>query len=101
MFQNNERTCTVPLETLIDVWQVLENLTVSIDRIGSYQLLHGDAAAKEALQDYVNPTLCNLIVNARHELVIMMEKCDPRILHSLEEIAETQIQYWDGPSEVH
>ena len=37
-------------ESLIEIWKVLENLTVSLDRLGEYERLHGEEAAKNALE---------------------------------------------------
>ena len=99
MSRSDRQTCSVDLETLIDVWRVLETLTVSLDRIGSYEVFHGEAAAKEELHRYIGPKLFRRIANARHKLVIMMEQCEPSIAERLERLAETEIEYWNGPDD--
>ena len=43
-----DRVCT-DRDTYIEVWSVLEALTVSFDRIGSYWQIHGEEAGKQAL----------------------------------------------------
>ncbi|WP_261664447.1 hypothetical protein [Deinococcus sp. Marseille-Q6407] len=36
---------TLSAEDLLEIWRVLENLTVTLDRLGHYERLHGEAAA--------------------------------------------------------
>jgi hypothetical protein len=86
-------------EKLIEVWKVLEALTVSMDRIGTYWLAHGEEAAKQALHEYMNPAVNKRIAIARHLITGVLEARDPKMRRRLEEIAgnESDIPYWDGP----
>lgn len=88
------------IEQLIPIWKVLENLTVSLDRLGEYERIHGQEAARAALQAYINPALFQKIAQARHILVSLLEKHDPNLMDYLERLAdnETTIGYWDGPT---
>ena len=88
------------IEQLVPIWNVLENLTVSLDRLGEYERIHGQEAAKAALHAFVNPALFQKIAQARHMLVSILEKHDPSLMDYLERLAddETNIGYWDGPT---
>ncbi len=87
------------LEQLIEVWKVLEILTVSWDRMGSYWLAHDEDAAKDALHEFMNPTRFERISHARSLVVAMLEDHDPVILDYLEKMSENESEmgYWNGP----
>ncbi len=87
------------LEQLIEVWKVLEILTVSWDRMGSYWLAHDEDAAKDALHEFMNPTLFERISHARSLVVSMLEYHAPVILDYLEKMSENESEmgYWNGP----
>jgi hypothetical protein len=92
-------TCTVESETLIEVWKVLEVLTVSLDRIGEYWLLCGEQSAKDALAAFMGPAMNEQIATARALIVSTLERCDPTLRDRLELLAEheTELGYWSGP----
>ena len=89
------------LEQLIPIWNVLENMTVSLDRLGEYERIHGEEAAKAALHAYINPELCWKIAQARQVLVSILEEHDSSLLDYLERLTddEENIGYWDGPTQ--
>jgi hypothetical protein len=90
----------ITIEQLIPIWKVLEDLTVSLDRLGEYERIHGQEAAKAALHAYVTPALSQNIAQARHVLVSILEKHDSSLMDYLERLAddEATIGYWDGPA---
>lgn len=98
-FQQAKKLYTAQIESLIEVWKVLEALTVSLDRLGTYWNFHGKKAAKEALLEYFEPVLNNRIANARKLLVEFLENCDPNLPEKLEFMSENEedIGYWNGP----
>ncbi len=85
-------------ESLVEVWKVLENVTVSLDRLGTYRRIHGEAAAQDAILEYFDPSLFQQITQARGLLVTILEKHDPGMLDQLEQLStnEAAIGYWDG-----
>ena len=87
----------IDIDDLIEVWKVLENLTVSLDRLGSFESFHGEAAAKDALYHYIGPELFDQISTARHILVTSFERLDPAMIDRLAAISDNEINYWDGP----
>ena len=86
---------------LVEVWKVLEVLTVSLDRMGSYWLAHDEDAAKDALHNFMGATLFEKISHARGLVVSMLDNHDPAIIHALEEMSENESKmgYWNGPSQ--
>lgn len=88
------------VDKLIEVWKVLEALTVSLDRMGTYWLFHGEEAAKEALHQYIGPAMNERIASARYLMVGILESHDPDVMERLEALAENEndIGYWEGPS---
>jgi hypothetical protein len=86
-------------EKLIEVWKVLEALTVSMDRMGHYWLWQGEEAAKQALHQYMDPALFNRIAQARYLITAVLEARNPRMRRRLDELAEKEddIPYWNGP----
>lgn len=91
--------CTVDSETLIEVWKVLEMLTVSLDRLGEYERDCGQEAAKNALDKFIGGLTFDRIAHARSLMVSILEQCDPTIRERLEMMAEheDEIGYWNGP----
>jgi hypothetical protein len=102
MFTNNSRH-KADLDRLIEIWKVLEILTVSSDRMGHFWLEHGEDAAKEALHQYMVPAMFEKISQARSQIISVMEHYDPTIMDRLEELAdnEAEMGYWDGPTSKH
>jgi hypothetical protein len=88
------------LYRLIEIWKVLEILTVSSGRMGHFWLEHGEEAAKEALHQYMGPAMFEKIAQARSLIISVMENYDPAIMNRLEELAdnEAEMGYWDGPT---
>jgi hypothetical protein len=86
-------------EQLIEVWKVLEVVTVSLDRMGSYWLAHDEDAAKDALHEFMNPTRFEKISHARSLVVSMLSDHDPAIIPHLEKMSENESEmgYWNGP----
>ncbi|HEY0738687.1 MAG TPA: hypothetical protein VGD69_27460 [Herpetosiphonaceae bacterium] len=89
------------LDDLLEVWKVLEVLTVSLDRIGEYWRIRGEEAAKQALHEFIGPQLFEKIADARGRMVTILEAHDPQIMEHLEQLAEDEAQlgYWDGPQQ--
>jgi hypothetical protein len=87
-------------EKLVEVWKVLEVLTVSLDRLGMYQVFNGEEAAKEALHRFIGPAISEKIADARYLMVSILESRDPKIGDRLEEMAENEQEmgYWNGPT---
>lgn len=88
------------LEQLLEVWKVLETLTVSLRRLGEFELSYGEEQAKAALDEYVNPALSQRIARARRLIIEVMARHDPAIMDRLEELSvrDAGIGYWSGPS---
>ena len=99
--QQAKKLYPVQIESLIEVWKVLEALTVSLDRLGTYWNVRGEEAAKEAIHEYFEPVLNNRIANAHKLLVEFLENCDPSLSEKLELMAENEddIGYWNGPKD--
>jgi hypothetical protein len=87
------------LADLIAVWKVLEMLTVSLDRIGTYEYRYGEDAGKNALDQFMNPKGVQKISSARMILKEFMQQHDPNMRDRLEILAENEedIGYWNGP----
>jgi hypothetical protein len=92
-----QKTCVADVDSLIQVLNVLEVLTVSLDRLGAYELSHGEEAAKEALHQFVGPVIVQKIAEARALMTGILENCDPAIMERLELLDEREMGYWDGP----
>ena len=92
--------CEIDLDNLIEVWKVLEILTVSLDRLGMYWLQYGESEAKNALHDFMTPVMAQKIANARSLTIDILETCDSSIPNELEVLSEVALQseYWDGPN---
>ena len=86
---------------LIHIWQVLEALTVSLDRIGMYAALHGDAAAQAELFRWIGPGPLDDIAAARGRLTRLLLAHDPYMDSYLEYLAETAISYWEAPGTLY
>jgi hypothetical protein len=88
----------VDIDKLIEIWKVLEALTVSMDRLGHYELNFGTEAAKEALHQYFGIENNRRIAHARRMMVEILEGLDPDMADKLDELAEDEglIGYWDG-----
>jgi hypothetical protein len=85
-------------EKLIEVWKVLETLTVSLGKIGSYSAGHGRDAAMHALYAYVEDGLGREVSTARTMLLEELSKSDATIEDRLEEIVESSsLRYWRPP----
>jgi hypothetical protein len=84
---------------LIEIWQALESLVVSIDRIGSYEVDNGKEAALKALDSYFVPENCNKIAHARMLINELIETEFPGTDKELEEMAENEklIGFWQYP----
>lgn len=65
----SDKAVSVKVEDLIEVWKVLEILTVSFDKMGSYWPSYGEEAAKQALHEFIDPPLVQRIMRARGILV--------------------------------
>src|SRR5262245_4640487 len=99
----NDSPHNTDLDSLVEIWKVLEILTVSLDRMGHFWLEHGEDAAKEALHQYMEHTMSEKITQARSLIISVMENYDPAIMDRLEELAdnEAEMGYWDGPKNKH
>lgn len=88
----------IDVSQLIEVWKVLEALTVSLDRIGAYWRIRGEIPAQEALNAYLNPDMFKRIAGARSIISTMIENIDPALGKELDRLAEdgTSIGYWQG-----
>jgi hypothetical protein len=88
-------------QNLIEVWKVLEMLTVSIDRIGHFQSVKGDAAGNDALLAFIGPDVARMIAQARRLAVNVLEKHIPTIHEELENLVENEVEmkYWNGPQQ--
>jgi hypothetical protein len=95
-------------DKLLEIWKVLEALTVSLERIGWYWHFHGEEAGKEAGKEaakeelirYLGPEMNEQIARARYLAVGLLEGHNRAIMTRLEKMAEsgTEINYWNGPS---
>jgi hypothetical protein len=48
-----ESNANADMQKLLEVWKVLETLTVSSRRMGEFWLAYGEEAAKDALHEYM------------------------------------------------
>lgn len=89
------------IEKLIDVWKVLEALTVSMDRMGSYWIGHSEQAKLtfDALSEYLSPDMVGRIADARRLVVDILESEAPNEVDHIEKLAEDEaaIGYWQYP----
>jgi hypothetical protein len=94
-----KKICSVETADLIEVWKVLEALTVSLDRMGYYWLKEGEEAAQQELHKYLNPKMFRRISKARSTIDAMLLACDPSNYEYLERLAQNEddIGYWQGP----
>jgi len=85
---------------LLEIWKVLEVLTVSLDRLGEFELIHGEGPAKEALHRFMGPGQCSKIAHTRKLMTELLINCDPALDKLTEELAENEVAmgYWDGQS---
>lgn len=92
-------TCSVEVNALIEIWKVLEVLTVSLDRIGEYEVAHGEDHARAALTNYMGPAMYERIAQARARMLSLLQGCSPSMMDHLEEMAEDEAElgYWRGP----
>jgi hypothetical protein len=86
-------------DKLLEIWKVLEALTVSLNRIGWYWHFHGEEAAKDALHRYLDTDMWNKIADARYLTVWLLEAHNRSIETRLEEMSASgkEIKYWNGP----
>ena len=100
MSMNEDELHQTNLNRLIEIWKVLEILTVSLDRMGEFWRVYGEDAAKEALHQYMGPAMFRNIAQARDLILTIIETYDPSMLDQLEEMAnnETAMAYWGGPN---
>lgn len=86
------------LRDALDIWSVLEALTVSLDKLGSYQAQHGAEAGSRALNRYFQPKLFRRIANARRKIAEAFIEADSRWDEKLDQLAENEaeIGYWQG-----
>ncbi len=89
-------TCEAKTMDLVYIWTVLESLTVSFDRIGAFEAIHGHELGKEALSQYIEPVLNERIAEARARMVSILETSNPAWADELERLSddETTIGYW-------
>ena len=72
------------MDKLLEVWKVLETLTVSLDRMGWFSHAHGEEQAKDALHEYMSPALVKRMAHARRLIIEVMEVHDPEVMDRLE-----------------
>jgi hypothetical protein len=91
---------TKELNECIEVWKVLEILTVSLDRLGTYWRTHGEEEGKQALHLFFTPELPRGISLARTSIISVMERHEANIREHLEILAENEADmgYWNGPN---
>jgi hypothetical protein len=73
-------------------------LTVSVQRIGRYEIQNGVGSGAQALRAYFQPKLFQRIADARHKLVESMIRADPDWDEKCETLSENNdpIGYWQG-----
>ena len=83
---------------LLNIWTVLEALTVSFDRIGAYQALRDPDGGPAALAAFIEPKLVQRIAAARAQVAALLRSADPEVTELLEHLAENEdaIGYWQG-----
>jgi hypothetical protein len=83
---------------LIEVWKTLNTLTVSLDRIGTFQAFHGEQKGKEALSEYFEPKLVRRIAASRRMVTSILESADATLLEKMGDMADDEeaMGYWDG-----
>jgi hypothetical protein len=87
-------------QKLIEIWKVLEAVTVSLDRIGSYEADVGREVARDALYDFFSSGLFKQVASARRSAVDLIEAADPLAAGTLDSLAEdgVSVNYWSPPS---
>lgn len=83
---------------LLNVWTVLQTLTVSFDRIGSYAAIRDEFRARDALWAFIEPRLFERIATARGQLAAILEEADAEAHELLEHLADDEdaMGYWRG-----
>lgn len=86
-------------DKLVEIWKVLESLTVSLDRIGSYESRVGRDPARDALYDFFRSGLFKQVSAARTTAVDLIEAADPSAAAKLDALAEdgVSVRYWNPP----
>ena len=87
------------IEDLFYVWEVLELITVSLDRIGSFQALHGDEIGQKALVDFLTPEVWQKLSKSRRIMVTFLEEMDVNNREKMEKQSEV-ISYWKVQNDV-
>ena len=84
------------------IWSILEALTVSLDKIGSYEAYRGTEAGMTALHAYFTPELFHRIAYARRTMVDSMIAADPGWDEELERLTDDRVTigYWQGEGTV-
>ena len=93
-----DRTLRDAFPELLNIWTVLEALTVSFDRIGAYQALRNPEGGPAALAAFIEPKLVQRIADARTQVIALLHSADPEVHELLEHLAEDEdaIGYWQG-----
>lgn len=90
------------IEKLIEVWKVLEALTVSMDRMGSYWIGHSEQAKLtfDALSEYLSPDMIGRIADARSSIMDVLASEARNEIDRIEKLAEDEaaIGYWQYPA---
>jgi hypothetical protein len=90
------------IEKLIEVWKVLEALTVSMDRMGSYWIGHSERTklTSDALSEHLSPDMVGRIADARRSIMDVLASEAPNEIDHIEKLAEDEaaIGYWQYPA---
>src|SRR4051812_17267390 len=86
-------------EKLVEIWRVLVALSVSMDRLGAYNLVCGEEAAKDAVHQFFGAEMFQRISKARGAITTLLIERDPTIEERLEAIGDNEMEmgYWNGP----
>jgi hypothetical protein len=87
-------------ERLTEVWKILEVLTVSLDRIGTYEALHGTERGQAAFAKFMlNPAMFQRITTARTYVQQLLLAQDPALEEQLEAWSDDEVMlgYWQAP----
>jgi hypothetical protein len=86
----------VESDPLVEIWEMLEVLVVSLDRIGAHAALRGKEAGVAALDEFFSPELNARIVRARRLCVELIESRGQEASDLLDALAENESEmgYW-------
>jgi hypothetical protein len=90
------------LESLVEIWKVLEMLTVSLDRLGMHEALYGAEQGQAAMRAFLKqPELFTRISTARSAAQVLLIAQDPSLEQKLQDWSddEAMMGYWQSPSE--